>query len=665
MVVENNGYSEENEGEALVERAPRYAVTGIINSEARVYDLKRSKFRVVDAKPLEEITQYYDLVTGRVTEAEANSVKVGGVRVVVREDMPDGGLRVILAQRRFFPEERMNPKTKEKEPVSNPFFNPLTGEMENRRVQDYLADHSVSESVYRKYLQYASQVSSSEDKVILLLGVLNESYPPTAIGEVVGLTGGTASRVVSTLSGQGFIGELVAPSLAAGPSEAYRGEVYRRGPMLEKYAVLTGRGRDRFTSLLSRMGAQEALQGSGRRAFVGVGKPDVIVAEPRGTVKGSDFILYGKSGPNMAQLSRAAREEKRVVDEAKRRDEVRKRQVSPMREEEPVTATRLNIDFERGVVKYGRGGSSEELRLTDKQLSSLKKMRASRLEIQALSAEERDYYLYEGAESEDQKYRGRVKVQPDLGMGMGDMTIKTFGEYSSARAREQFAKARAIEERRQREFDESEKVSGDVAVYETVVESIKPPELIRGEGFTILTPAEITYSRRVMRRKSEMPRSVGRTPQVYEPAFGGQLGTYSGGIPITYGEGFESKALAPLTDKTLDVQRRPPPRIVIPPKTRWTSEEARDLGDRLGLVEGYKSMRWREFVKPALSGGKLTDTFRLREIPVDLEEFRMGLEAESEHADVTGGNAVSTALIALAHLREKNDYYTRLKLVEG
>lgn len=57
---------------------------------------------------------------------------------------------------------------------------------------------------------------------------------------------------------------------------------------------------------------------------------------------------------------------------------------------------------------------------------------------------------------------------------------------------------------------------------------------------------------------------------------------------------------------------------------------------------------------------------------VDLEQFRMGIEVESEHdtddpkTDVVKGRKpmVQYGKIALAHLREKSDYYTRLKKVE-
>lgn len=43
------------------------------------------------------------------------------------------------------------------------------------------------------------------------------------------------------------------------------------------------------------------------------------------------------------------------------------------------------------------------------------------------------------------------------------------------------------------------------------------------------------------------------------------------------------------------------------------------------------------------------------------KEVETGLEVEKEHDDVTKGDKVKTAKIAAAHLKEKPDYYKRLK----
>ena len=54
----------------------------------------------------------------------------------------------------------------------------------------------------------------------------------------------------------------------------------------------------------------------------------------------------------------------------------------------------------------------------------------------------------------------------------------------------------------------------------------------------------------------------------------------------------------------------------------------------------------------------------------DLEQFRMGLDVELEHGsrspetDVSGNDPISTGKIALAHLTEYPDYYTRLAILE-
>ena len=55
----------------------------------------------------------------------------------------------------------------------------------------------------------------------------------------------------------------------------------------------------------------------------------------------------------------------------------------------------------------------------------------------------------------------------------------------------------------------------------------------------------------------------------------------------------------------------------------------------------------------------------------DLEELRRGMDVELEHGkrdpatNVTEDDAVLTAKIALAHLREIPDYYERLEQMEG
>ena len=74
----------------------------------------------------------------------------------------------------------------------------------------------------------------------------------------------------------------------------------------------------------------------------------------------------------------------------------------------------------------------------------------------------------------------------------------------------------------------------------------------------------------------------------------------------------------------------------------FTIEQARAIGDKLGID-------WNRF---------------------DVEQFRMGLDVELEHGlhdpstDVTGNDPILTGKIALAHLKEFSDYYTRLEKME-
>jgi hypothetical protein len=77
-------------------------------------------------------------------------------------------------------------------------------------------------------------------------------------------------------------------------------------------------------------------------------------------------------------------------------------------------------------------------------------------------------------------------------------------------------------------------------------------------------------------------------------------------------------------------------------RREFSTAEAQELGQRIGVD-------WKR-------------------IPV--EEFRMGLSVELEHGahdpqtNVTNDDVVITAKIALAHLKEFPDYYTRLGRME-
>lgn len=82
------------------------------------------------------------------------------------------------------------------------------------------------------------------------------------------------------------------------------------------------------------------------------------------------------------------------------------------------------------------------------------------------------------------------------------------------------------------------------------------------------------------------------------------------------------------------------------PVTRrsFTSDEARAVATELGIDFG--------------------------QLGCDLEQFRTGLDVELEHGarepgtDVSGNDPIVTGKIALAHLTEFPDYYTRLAILE-
>jgi hypothetical protein len=77
----------------------------------------------------------------------------------------------------------------------------------------------------------------------------------------------------------------------------------------------------------------------------------------------------------------------------------------------------------------------------------------------------------------------------------------------------------------------------------------------------------------------------------------------------------------------------------------FTAEEARRIGEEIGI-------EWASS-------------------PFDVEQFRLGMDVELEHGlhdlltNVTGDEPTVTAKIALAHLKEFPDYYTRLARMEA
>ena len=77
-------------------------------------------------------------------------------------------------------------------------------------------------------------------------------------------------------------------------------------------------------------------------------------------------------------------------------------------------------------------------------------------------------------------------------------------------------------------------------------------------------------------------------------------------------------------------------------KKHFTIEQAKEIGEQLGID-------WGKF---------------------DVEQFRMGMDVELEHGtvdantNITDDDPLITGKIALAHLNEFPDYYTRLEKME-
>jgi len=82
--------------------------------------------------------------------------------------------------------------------------------------------------------------------------------------------------------------------------------------------------------------------------------------------------------------------------------------------------------------------------------------------------------------------------------------------------------------------------------------------------------------------------------------------------------------------------------IFMPEEKVFTSEQAKEIGEILGV-------NWSKF---------------------NIEQFRMGMDVELEHGtsdpltNVTDNDLLITGKIALAHLTEYPDYYTRLERME-
>jgi hypothetical protein len=90
----------------------------------------------------------------------------------------------------------------------------------------------------------------------------------------------------------------------------------------------------------------------------------------------------------------------------------------------------------------------------------------------------------------------------------------------------------------------------------------------------------------------------------------------------------------------------------------------------LGNVQDTKSASAKDHFSFA-EAKRIGDTLGISWDRFGVEQFRMGLSVELEHGrrdpatDVTHDGPIVTGKIALAHLNEIPDYYTRLAVMEG
>jgi hypothetical protein len=98
-----------------------------------------------------------------------------------------------------------------------------------------------------------------------------------------------------------------------------------------------------------------------------------------------------------------------------------------------------------------------------------------------------------------------------------------------------------------------------------------------------------------------------------------------------------------------------------------TSAEVRRVCKEIGIRDWTKLKTPRVTAKEAKIILKMVNTANM---PIALEDFRMGLDVELEHgtmfkdANVTNNHPLITGKIVLAHMKESLDYYKLLEVAE-
>lgn len=94
------------------------------------------------------------------------------------------------------------------------------------------------------------------------------------------------------------------------------------------------------------------------------------------------------------------------------------------------------------------------------------------------------------------------------------------------------------------------------------------------------------------------------------------------------------------------------------PNTHKEAADERDVAPTTGVMTSGADTVDRK------KSDLLFKALKLNNTKVDPDQFHMGINVELEHNDVTHGDLKKIALIALAHLAEDPQYYTKLKQVE-
>jgi len=89
-------------------------------------------------------------------------------------------------------------------------------------------------------------------------------------------------------------------------------------------------------------------------------------------------------------------------------------------------------------------------------------------------------------------------------------------------------------------------------------------------------------------------------------------------------------------------------------------EEVHDLAEKLGM-DAHKFERYIYSVLGSILGTGQAKKKKITEKDVDKKELEMGIKVEMEHTK----NKAIAKRIALDHLAELPDYYSRLKKMEG